>query len=832
MTDKEDATKQPENQPLDDEALEKLAVEELLREAVQGAARAEIVGPSGWVKSILSAQINTTAHEAVTEVLIDLIVSHQKEITDQIHQLKKINIEKNIKMADYDINSILHTRIIDVDESKWKPSDKIPLINKEIEQVKAEMKTFLQNSDFDVASILREGKELIIESKSLMLEMEGCKNQIEEETLKEIKNSMENHDIIGKELECVNFSLNILNDVLQIGNFVKEFDVGREFQSFVKAVEAVSDLLKYIEEPAEGVQDLLLFESTKNTAHLILDNLIHDMFEEWDRMIVYSSEPGPESTIIKLNLTLDKTLSTLDVLKGLDRCGKLLDKVTQLAQFILSEILIPIIHYDCTVFAEPDQLMTVTITYRDNYKPPYYDVITNLRLLFHYLSNRLNIVINSVGEPIITMVGRLISEEFRDILVKDCLIDTIPNNINDLQIYGKITGEIEDFQRFLYMVKFSHDEDFTILNYINNIDVLFAAKSSQHFLEKARSIMIKDLSASMSIGVENIPVNSKDVENSEDEMIEQGLDVLHQTIPKSLFYFPRCMISKSAQELLDLVYVVMEQAVQCSDVVSKKLYNTARLIFELYDAVVPYHHENFLQNIPQYVALFHNNCMYLAHNLQTFGDKWLTLMEGREVGYAIGFVDLVPKLRELGFRHLAVHMQQQRKQILDNIRTSDLNCIVVKDVLDDNAEAAIRQCLRQLHLLKNVWIGVFPSNVFIRLMATLINMFIDELIHRVCTVEDISMEMAAQLNEMYTLVVQKVPQLFPDGTDVNVYVKSWIKLQELVFVLGGSLRDIDLHWDDGAGPLAKHFTTDELRSLIKALFQNTQFRANLLSKIK
>ncbi|XP_013177174.1 PREDICTED: centromere/kinetochore protein zw10 homolog [Papilio xuthus] len=735
-------------------------------------------------------------------------------------------------MAEYDINEILSTPIIDVDETKWKPSDKIPLINKEIEQVKAEMKTFLQNSDFDIASILREGKELIIESKSLIMEMEGCKNQIEEETLKEIMHSMENHDIIGKELECVNFTLNILNDVLQIGNFVKEFDVGREFQSFVKAVEAVSDLMRYIEEPAEGVQDLLLFDSTKNTAHLILDNLIHDMFEQWDRMIVYSSDPGPESTIIKINVTLDKTLSTLDVLKALDKCGKLLEKVTQLAQFILSEVLIPIIHYDCTVFAETDELMTVTINYRDNFKPPYFDVITNLRLFFHYLSNRLNVIILSIGEPIITMIGRLISEEFRDILVNDCLIDTIPNNINDLQIYGKITGEIEDFQRFLYMVKFSHDEDFTILNYINNIDVLFAAKSSQHFLETARSIMMKDLSVSMSIGVENIPVNSIDDEKSEDEMIEQGLDVFYKTIPKSLFYFPRCMISKSAQELLDLVYIVMEQAVQCSDVVSKKLYNTARLIFELYDAVVPYHHENFLQNIPQYVALFHNNCMYLAHNLQTFGDKWLTLMEGREVDYAIGFVDLVPKLRELGCRHLAVHMQQQRKQILDNIRTSDLNCIVVKDVLDDNAEAAVRQCLRQLHLLKNVWIGVFPSNVFIRLMATLINMFIDELIHRVCTVEDISMEMAAQLNEMYSLVVQKVPQLFPDEIDVNTYVKSWIKLQELVFVLGGSLRDIDLHWGDGAGPLARHFTTDELRSLIKALFQNTQFRANLLSKIK
>lgn len=29
----------------------RLAVEELMREAVQGAARAEIVGPSGWVKA-------------------------------------------------------------------------------------------------------------------------------------------------------------------------------------------------------------------------------------------------------------------------------------------------------------------------------------------------------------------------------------------------------------------------------------------------------------------------------------------------------------------------------------------------------------------------------------------------------------------------------------------------------------------------------------------------------------------------------------------------------------------------------------------------------------
>ncbi|XP_072939112.1 protein POLR1D-like [Epargyreus clarus] len=51
MTEKEDATKEPDKEPLDDKALEKLAVDELIQEAVQGAIRAEQQGPSGWIKA-------------------------------------------------------------------------------------------------------------------------------------------------------------------------------------------------------------------------------------------------------------------------------------------------------------------------------------------------------------------------------------------------------------------------------------------------------------------------------------------------------------------------------------------------------------------------------------------------------------------------------------------------------------------------------------------------------------------------------------------------------------------------------------------------------------
>lgn len=72
--------------------------------------------------------------------------------------------------------------------------------------------------------------------------------------------------------------------------------------------------------------------------------------------------------------------------------------------------------------------------------------------------------------------------------------------------------------------------------------------------------------------------------------------------------------------------------------------------------------------------------------------------------------------------YLFIAFTETFQHLLNFIRKyyfKDLNCMVVKEVLGSNAEAAIRQCLRQLQLLKNVWIGVFPINVFTRYSQSL-----------------------------------------------------------------------------------------------------------------
>lgn len=62
-------------------------------------------------------------------------------------------------------------------------------------------------------------------------------------------------------------------------------------------------------------------------------------------------------------------------------------------------------------------------------------------------------------------------------------------------------------------------------------------------------------------------------------------------------------------------------------------------------------------------------------------------------------------------------------------------------------------------------------------------------------------------------------------------MKKWAKFNELQLILGAGLREVDDRWADGKGPLALEFSADQVRHLVRALFQISDRRAVLLAKI-
>ena len=113
-----------------------------------------------------------------------------------------------------------------------------------------------------------------------------------------------------------------------------------------------------------------------------------------------------------------------------------------------------------------------------------------------------------------------------------------------------------------------------------------------------------------------------------------------------------------------------------------------------------------------------------------------------------------------------------------------------------------------------------------------------EVITSITSLDDISSDDANQLNSLLVLLTYKTPELFEIGSGENTkvllhkYVASWSRSSELKLVLTTGLMDIADRWADGKGPLAIAFTANEVKQMIRALFQNTDRRANILGKIR
>lgn len=239
-------------------------------------------------------------------------------------------------------------------------------------------------------------------------------------------------------------------------------------------------------------------------------------------------------------------------------------------------------------------------------------------------------------------------------------------------------------------------------------------------------------------------------------------------------------------------------------------------LLQTYIDQVPLVHRKLLESIPQQSALFHNNCMFLTH--------WVAQHANRDFD---SLPALSKSLQATGQRHLRVQITYQTsilKEIMEGFEFKS------QHTLGTGPLKLVRQCLRQLDLLKNVWINVLAETVYNATFCELINALAAELIRRVFTLRDISATMATELSDLIDVVLQRAPALFAEPHEV-LQVRLWMKLQQLKTIMNASLKEITELWCNGAGPLTANYKSDEVRHLIRALFQDTSRRVQAMSMI-
>ena len=90
-------------------------------------------------------------------------------------------------------------------------------------------------------------------------------------------------------------------------------------------------------------------------------------------------------------------------------------------------------------------------------------------------------------------LGEIISVDCLDMIIEDCLAKTIPSSTKQLEGYSDVILQTETFRDTLVSLQFITDADNTLMDYVNNVNVLFASKQCQDALETARSLLTADI---------------------------------------------------------------------------------------------------------------------------------------------------------------------------------------------------------------------------------------------------------------------------------------------------------------------------------------------------
>ncbi|XP_010184204.1 PREDICTED: centromere/kinetochore protein zw10 homolog [Mesitornis unicolor] len=725
---------------------------------------------------------------------------------------------------------------------------------------------------------MQSAEDLVAQVDRLSSNIDLLKAGIENEVQRDLNVAVAEFTELKQQLEQDTLVLSILKKLQEFDTAIKKYNTALMEKKYVAAAQQLAKArssLKMLQSRQGFELKILKALSTELTVQT--QNMLYHLGEEWQKFAVWKLPPSKESSSLESALHSELHLGTVpskeeevagppvaSVLQAFAVLGELHAKLKIFGQLLLKYILKPLISYPSLQPVTKEQSDVLILRFKseepklDHASPM--EVFDKIKLVFEVLHKYLlNVPLEEPEDEkdcrvtLAELLGDMIWEELSDCLIQNCLVNSIPTNSSKLEQYIEVIKSTEEFEKALKNMHFLKGDATDLLKYARNVNSHFANKKCQDVIVAARNLMTSEIHDTVKItpdscvALPRLPVpgpgDHLKMQTASKPLHNDMVNLENETkLSQYTFSLPTCRISSSVEKLMELAYQTLLEATASTDQCCMQLFYSVRNIFQLFYDVVPTYHKENLQKLPQLAAIHHNNCMYIAHHLLTMGHQFRYRLTNILCNGAATFVDLVPGFRRLGMECFLAQMRVQKGEILERL-SSARNFSNMDD--EENycaANKAIRQVLHQLRRLGKVWQDVLPVNVYCKAMGTLLNTALAEVVTRIAALEDISAEDADRLYSLCRIMVEEGPQVFtplPEEDknkkyqeEVPVYVQKWMTFKELMIILQANLQEIVDQWADGKGPLAAEFSAAEVRSLIRALFQNTERRAAALAKIK
>ena len=737
--------------------------------------------------------------------------------------------------------------------------DCIQQLTKKSSQLKGEVYELVkkQYAEFDtyVSSTISLEQRL----QEVTAEYHRLSTRIEQDLSARIAQSSDKREEIESKLEDTRSRVQFVQSLVSVYQNIEKGRSDLQAEKFVSSAKLLDKASESLDAIGKTGCEAKVYRSLKNELALVFSELGLKLQEEWRKFVQWSPRVLPDHPSLDTLQTVELRVVHAGV-QSESHFGEVIvamrslvasrvwgQKVEGFGRKLLKWIVSPLITNSCDLKALRMQEKGAVVL-----KLVRTESSSTLHESLSHLFNSLVAVFTFVQEIVpdghwMTGVGGVVCEEMAELVIANCLSNTIPRSFDELQQYSVVEAKTKEFEsRMVAFGLIEGDSFHRLSDYTKNVNVHFAAQIGQDLLEKARSILMKPIHNTVLSSCDTKPLEklatlrlgsfdgtSSETPSSEGRRLtskgEKDAELSQLT-----FQFPSCAISQSVHEYLQLLYSTLKDCCEASSPsMAVQLYCSARGMVDLFCAVLPSYHHTAIAELPRVAAVQHNNCMYLAHHLVTLGHQFHSRLPAPLNSEVTTFIDQVPIVRRLGEECFLAEMRKQRDYILECLKSFGGLDGVSKDAHAQLVRKGIQQALLLVKKLSKVYGEVLPEEVHHKATGALMNVLIGEMIRAVLAMEDIAADDGKELHLILNLVVERVPSSlsFDSDGDIPTYCSDWERLKDLSVILDASMQDIVDSWGSGKGSLSQHFTAVELRGLIKALFRNTERRAAALAKI-
>ena len=324
--------------------------------------------------------------------------------------------------------------------------------------------------------------------------------------------------------------LTIVDRLLQAHELLKSVDrgiKGKRFLASIENLDAVHNLLSRldVEEDLErNVQKVLQTEVC-----ILRERLLYELSETWNRMLKWTLPPDsrkdadrPRTVTFEVtDMESDKDILS-SVVQAMQSVNMLDLRIRKLCDNFMEYMVKSVVTDRNTLLQVIDELEKYTLCVvinpagqsRQLLVPPA-EAFQKLEQLFTFLHRPLAHI--AVGEMLagsdepqrvllIEKIGQKMTKSLFECIYNECLSHAVPQNNtadNQWEKYNETVRLTEQFQDLLASLGFLSGQQTTLMDYLNNVNTLFANIKSQEILKKAHEFMTQELMSSIQISAEH-----------------------------------------------------------------------------------------------------------------------------------------------------------------------------------------------------------------------------------------------------------------------------------------------------------------------------------------